>query len=132
MLIVVPVLGNEGMGVEISEHFGHAPFFAFVSVENGKIVSTKFEDNPFEGQHAQGTVPGFIIQSGANVLIAGSMGQRAYDILAQNGVEVYPYVNGTLGEAVESYLSKNLESTPYTGDRHKDHEGGCDHGNCHE
>ncbi len=131
MLIVVPVMGNDGMSVDVSEHFGHAPFFAFVEVENGKIESVEFKDNPFEGNHSQGSVPNFLIQSRANVLIAGSMGQRAYEIFVQNGIDVYPYVEGTLKAAIESYLSGTLKSD-YTGDRAHDHEGGCsgDQKNC--
>jgi predicted Fe-Mo cluster-binding NifX family protein len=130
MLIVVPVMGNEGMNVNVSEHFGHAPFFAFVEVENGKITSVEFNDNPFEGNHSQGSVPNFVIQSGANVLIAGSMGQRAYEIFVENGIDVYPYAEGTLKEAVASYLSGNLKSN-YTGDRAHDHNVGCSgHGGC--
>ncbi len=124
MLIALPVMGNDGMDVEVSEHFGHAPFFAFVEVENGKISSVEFNENPFENNHLQGSVPNFLIQRGVNVLIAGSMGQRAYEIFMQNGIDVYPYAEGTLKMAIESYLSGSPKHD-YTGDRARDHEGGC-------
>ncbi len=128
MLIAVPVMGNDGMEVEVSEHFGHAPFFAFVEIENGKISSVEFNENPFESNHSQGSVPNFLIQRGVDVLIAGSMGQRAYEIFIQNGIDVYPYAEGTLKMAIESYLSGDL-NRDYMGDRasHHEHhhEGGC-------
>ncbi len=115
MLIVVPVMGDEGMETEISGHFGHAPFFAFIELENGKIESVEFKRNPFEGHHAQGNVPSFLIKNKVNVLIAGSLGQRAYDILTENGIKIYPYATGTLKDAIDAYISDKLNSQ-YKGD----------------
>lgn len=129
MLIVVPVMGNEGMNAELSDHFGHAPFFAFVEIENDKVESVEFKENPFEGHHVEGNVPNFLIQSGADVLIAGNMGQRAYEILSQNGIEIYPYMNGNLDDAIKSYLS-GIGKSDYTGDHAKSHEDGECKGNC--
>ncbi|BBJ28953.1 NifB/NifX family molybdenum-iron cluster-binding protein [Athalassotoga saccharophila] len=119
MLIAVPVMGNEGMEAEISGHFGHAPFFAFVELENGKIESVEFRENPFEGQHAQGNVPSFLIKNKVNVLVAGSLGQRAYEILTENGIKVYPYASGTLKDAIDAYISGKIDSQ-YKGDILKD------------
>lgn len=125
MLIAVPVMGNDGMSVELSDHFGHAPFFAFVEVEKGKVESVEFKANPFEEHHIQGNVPNFLIQNGVNVLIAGNMGQRAYDILSQNGIEIYPYTKGNMNEAINSYLS-GIAKSDYTGD----HVDRREHGDC--
>ncbi|HEU24100.1 MAG: dinitrogenase iron-molybdenum cofactor biosynthesis protein [Mesoaciditoga sp.] len=119
MLIAVPVMGNEGMDAEISGHFGHAPFFAFAEVENGRIESVEFKANPFAENHAQGSVPSFLVKNKVNVLIAGSLGQRAYEILTDNGIKVYPYASGTLKDAIDAYISGKLDSQ-YKGDILKD------------
>jgi predicted Fe-Mo cluster-binding NifX family protein len=40
--IVIPVEDERGLEARVAEHFGRAPFFAVVDLdENGKILSTK-------------------------------------------------------------------------------------------
>lgn len=119
MLVVVPVTGNDGIEVEVSEHFGHAPFFAFAKIEDGKI-NVEFVKNPFEGQHSVGNVPSLLVKQKANVLIAGNLGQRAYEILTENGIEVYPYASGTLKEVLDAFMAGKLNKE-YEGDLHEKH-----------
>jgi hypothetical protein len=52
--IVIPVEDERGLEARVAEHFGRAPFFAVVDLdENGKILNTKTEAN--KGEHHGGS-----------------------------------------------------------------------------
>ncbi len=48
--ILVPLLNEDGLNSKISEHFGHAPFFAMYNFETNelKIVENKINHNDSE------------------------------------------------------------------------------------
>jgi predicted Fe-Mo cluster-binding NifX family protein len=115
-------------GVNISQHFGRAPYYVVLTVEEGKVVDS--ETRPKAGHHtfaAQGQprlAPGerhgydpgsqakhrSMAESIADceVLIAGGMGMGAYESLKGYGIR--PIVTDVDGirEAVRRYLDGNL------------------------
>lgn len=44
MIIAIPVSENRGKDSPISEHFGRAPYFAFVKVKDNTIVDISVEE----------------------------------------------------------------------------------------
>lgn len=68
-------------------HFGHCEAFAIVDVdkESGRILGESMHQPP---AHEPGVLPRWLSQLGANVIIAGGMGQRAQALFAENGIEV--------------------------------------------
>lgn len=112
MKIAMPVMSDNGMDAMISEHFGHAPYYAFVTIENGEVKSVEFKKSSFE-EHNPGDVPHFIHQNGANVLIVRGMGGRAVSFFENLGIEVYKGFLGTLKEGVDAYLKGTIRSTNY-------------------
>nr|WP_258001643.1 NifB/NifX family molybdenum-iron cluster-binding protein [Mesotoga sp. Brook.08.YT.4.2.5.1] len=84
MKIAIPIVDNNGLKSKISEHFGHSPFFAFVTVENNEIVSHEIEANPFE-QHEPGEIPGYVKSKGADVIITRGMGRPGKTVLRDAG-----------------------------------------------
>jgi predicted Fe-Mo cluster-binding NifX family protein len=115
-------------GVHVSQHFGRAPYYVVLTVEEGRIVDS--ETRPKAGHHtfaAQGhprLAPGerhgydpgsqakhrSMAESIADceVLIAGGMGMGAYESLKGYGIR--PIVTDVDGirEAVGRYLDGNL------------------------
>lgn len=103
MKIAIPIAGTR-----LCEHFGHCGHFSMITVdpERKEILSTDLLDPP---PHEPGVLPRWLREQGADVVIAGGIGQRAVDVLAQNGVAVIvgapietprnlatAYLNGTL------------------------------------
>ncbi len=109
-VVVVPVSGEK-----LSSHFGHCEAFAFVTTEKGKIVRTDMRESP---GHEPGVLPRWLYEQGADVVIAGGMGDRARQILADNGIEV---VIGAPMDPAESLVNQYLSGTLVTG------KNACDH-----
>jgi len=115
-------------GVTISQHFGRAPLYVVVTVENGKIVSKEKRDkaghHTFSGGQHPETAPGekhgydtgaqsrhaAMAQSidDCKVLIAGGMGWGAYDSLKSRGIETVVTDVESIDEAVKLYLDGKL------------------------
>jgi len=119
-MISIPVLTNDGLNSRICEHFGHTPFFAFVSIEKGEISLISVDENPFE-HHGPGDIPQFLKEKGASVIISRGMGQRAKDFFDQLGIEVVTGASGTVQELTEAYIQKTLQSRDYTPSDHGEH-----------
>lgn len=71
----------------LCQHFGHCQQFAMIDVDPAAktIGSTTFVTPP---PHAPGQLPVWIHQQGANLVIAGGMGDRAVQLLNAAGVQV--------------------------------------------
>ena len=115
-------------GIAISQHFGRAPLYLVVTVEDGKIVSKEQRDKAGHhtfaaGQHPD-TAPGeqHGYDTGAQsrhatmahsigdcqVLIAGGMGCGAYDSLKSRNIETVVTDIKDIEETVKLYVDGNL------------------------
>jgi len=114
-------------GTTISQHFGRAPSYVVVTVEEGKIISKETREksghHTFAAQH-QDTAPGEKHGYGAGaqarhtsmmetiadcqVLIAGGMGWGAYDNLKSSNIEPIVTDITSIDEAVKLYLEGKL------------------------
>jgi len=114
--------------VSISQHFGRAPYYVVLTVEEGKIVDS--ETRPKAGHHtfgaqahpklAPGERHGYDAGSQAKhrsmadtiadceALIAGGMGWGAYESLKSYGIRPIITDVGDIREAVLQYLDGNL------------------------
>jgi predicted Fe-Mo cluster-binding NifX family protein len=114
--------------VTISQHFGRAPYYLVLTVEDGKVVSKERRDKAGHhtfaaGQHHD-TAPGerHGYDAGAQsrhaamaegiadcqVLIAGGMGWGAYENLKSRGIETVVTDVENIEEAVKFYLEGRL------------------------
>jgi predicted Fe-Mo cluster-binding NifX family protein len=115
-------------GKTVSQHFGRAPLYVVVTVEDGRIVSKENREkaghHTFSGSHhpetAHGEQHGYdagaqsrhatMAQSidDCQVLIAGGMGWGAYDSLKSLGIETVVTDVENIDEAVKLYLQGKL------------------------
>jgi predicted Fe-Mo cluster-binding NifX family protein len=95
---------NQGLGGQISQHFGRCPYYLIVEVEGLEIVKTETVNNPYYNSHSPGMVPKFINEQGANVMIAGGMGPRAIDMFTSLGIEAVSGATGNVGNILQAYL----------------------------
>ena len=106
-------------GVNVTEHFGHCEGFLIYNAENGKIIKEEMVANP---GHRPGFLPNFLADRGVKVIISGGMGGGAVDIFNERGVEVVVGASGPAKNAVERYLSGELESTGSVCHEHSHHD----------
>jgi len=115
-------------GINISQHFGRAPLYVVVNVEDGKPVSketrAKAGHHTFAGHHYPPLAPGerHGYDSGSQVrhtsmaetisdcqvLIAGGMGWGAYESLKSRNIEPIVTDVSSIDKAVELYLAGQL------------------------
>lgn len=112
MRIAIPLA--EG---KLTNHFGHCERFAFVNVdsETKKIVSVMDIVPP---EHVPGLFPKWVHEQGAELVIAGGMGERAQALFAEQGVKV---ITGAPSEAPEALVTAYFSDTLVTG------KNACDH-----
>jgi Mrp family chromosome partitioning ATPase/predicted Fe-Mo cluster-binding NifX family protein len=109
-VLVMPVSGGR-----LASHFGHSEQFAFVETENGKIKDSAMRTPP---PHEPGVLPRWLDEQGADVVIAGGIGESAQRLLRANGIEV---VVGVPADTPESLAKGYLANTLISG------ENVCDH-----
>jgi predicted Fe-Mo cluster-binding NifX family protein len=101
MIVAISTASNE-----VFPHFGRAPEFTFVSIENNKVVEKKILPNP---GHMVGSIPQFINDQGASCMITGGMGHRAVGFFQQYGIEVIMGVEGKIDDVINKILNGTLE-----------------------
>jgi predicted Fe-Mo cluster-binding NifX family protein len=111
---------------KLSAHFGHCEAFAFVDVQDSKIVKVSSFDPP---EHQPGTFPRWVAAQGATDVLAGGMGPQAVTLFNQAGVNVFvgaPIKSAE--ELVEDFLNDRLSLSA----NYCDHDGeGHQHGHDH-
>jgi predicted Fe-Mo cluster-binding NifX family protein len=115
-------------GTTISQHFGRAPYYVVLTVEDGKAVSREKRDkaghNTFAAHNEEHPAPGerHGFDAGAQtrhagmmsnitdcqVLIAGGMGWGAYESLKSRGIETVVTDVENIEDAVKLYLKGKL------------------------
>ena len=100
---------------KLTMHFGHCSHFALVEVDEQKIVGRTDIPAP---PHQPGLLPPWLAERGANVIIAGGMGQRAQALFSQQGIKV---VVGAPVETPETLVNDYLSGTLKVGANICDH-----------
>jgi len=102
---------------KLSMHFGHCETFALIDAdtEAKKILGRKDLVPP---PHEPGVIPKWLAEQGANVILAGGMGQRAQMIFEENKIHV---MVGMPAETPEALVADYLAGTLKAG------ENVCDH-----
>lgn len=118
-------------GVTVSQHFGRAPHFLVLTVEDGEVTGQETRDKPghhsfgahhAEADHGQGKKGrrGFGTEAQSKhaamaeviadcqVLITGGMGWGAYENLSSRGINPIVTDIKTIDEAVKLYLEGKL------------------------
>jgi len=115
-------------GITISQHFGRAPLYVVVTVEEGRIVSketrTKTGHHTFAAHHPPDLTPGerhgydtgaeirhqsmAEIISDCQVLLTGGMGWGAYESMQSYNIKPIVTDVKSIDEAVQLYLDGKL------------------------
>ena len=112
MKIVIPLADGK-----LSMHFGHCERFALIDVDPTEKKILKREDLEAP-PHEPGLLPKWLAERGANLIIAGGMGQRAQDLFCASGIKV---IVGAPGETPETLVNSYLAGTLHSGDNVCDH-----------
>lgn len=108
--IVVPVVDESGLRAQLSGHFGRAPYFAVVDLdESGRILDQKTIANVSEHFGGVGLPPARILQLKLDALITYGMGPKALNIFQNAKVAVLKTDANTLKDVIAAYNNNELE-----------------------
>jgi len=113
-------------GVTISQHFGRAPYYVVLTVEDGQVVGREQREKVAHGRgasghvHVEGQAHGFDAASqdthgrmaapiaDCQVLLARGMGMGAFQSLTQAGIQPVITDIAAVDEAVAAYVAGAL------------------------
>ncbi len=102
--IVIPVEDEGGLDAQISWHFGRAPYFSIIELdENGEIVSHQTVPNTSEHFGGAGKPAQNILRLQPHVVITHDMGPRALFMFQNAQVAVLRTDAETVREAITAY-----------------------------
>ena len=110
MRVVIPVLDERGLDAQLSEHFGRAPYFAVIDLdENGNVSNQRTVPNVGEHFGGSGQRADSILQLKPNAIITYGMGPRGLSIYQGVRVAVLRANANTVGEVIAAYNRDELE-----------------------
>jgi predicted Fe-Mo cluster-binding NifX family protein len=108
--IVIPAEDENGLNARLSKHFGRAPYFIVVELnEDGSIANVQAVPNESEHFGGTGRPPDRLLQFKPNAVITYGMGQRALSIFQEAKVAVLRANASTVKEVIEAYRQNKLE-----------------------
>ena len=109
--IVVPVVSDSGLDSQIAEHFGRAPCFAVVDLdEKGAVSNVKTVPNAGEHCGGQGQAHDNILELKPNAIVVYGMGPKGLTTFQNAGVAVLtPRARALDGNTVREVIAAHNE-----------------------
>lgn len=108
--IVIPVSDESGLNARLSGHFGRAPYFAIVDMdEMGKVSGQRTVPNVSEHFGGAGRPPDRILQLKPDAVITYGMGPRGLSIFQNARVAVLRATADTVRDVIAAYNNDELE-----------------------
>jgi predicted Fe-Mo cluster-binding NifX family protein len=108
--IIVPVSDNNGLNARIAEHFGRAPFYAVVALdEDGKVENAETLENKGEHFGGEGCMHDNILERKPNAIITYGMGPRGLTGFQEAGVAVLKANADTVKDVIAAYNDNKLQ-----------------------
>jgi predicted Fe-Mo cluster-binding NifX family protein len=108
--VVIPAEDGNELNARLSEHFGRAPYFIVVELnEDGSVSNVQAVSNKSEHFGGTGLPPDHILQFKPHAVITYGMGPRALSIFQEKRVAVLKANADTVKEVVEAYKQDILE-----------------------
>jgi predicted Fe-Mo cluster-binding NifX family protein len=108
--IVVPVSDERGIDSHLSQHFGRAPFYAIIDLdEKGQVIGQGTIANTSEHFGGVGLPPDRILQLKPKALVTYGLGSKAIKMFQDAGVAVLRTEANTVREVVNAYNNDELQ-----------------------
>ena len=108
--IVVPVSDDKGIDAHLSQHFGRAPFYAIIDLDDeGHVIGQGTIANTSEHFGGVGRPPDRILQLKPKALITYGLGPKALRVFQNAGVAVLRTEANTVREVVRAYNNNELQ-----------------------
>jgi predicted Fe-Mo cluster-binding NifX family protein len=120
--IVIPVEDETGLDATVAQHFGRAPYFAVVELnEDGEVVNVKTKPNKGEHFGGIGHPHEKLLDLNPNAIVAYGMGPSGLITFQNSGAKVLKVAANTVKENIALYKEGKLAALT----------GGCEHAHHH-
>jgi len=108
--IVIPAASQDGLNAYLAEHFGRAPYFAVVDLnDNGEVTNVKTVANVPHSTGRMGQPHDVVLDLQPNAIIAYGMGRRGIYSFQNAGVAVMRANANTVKEVIDAYKENRLQ-----------------------
>jgi len=121
MKIAVSSTGKD-LNSPVDPRFGRAQYFVIVDSDTMQVVDVIDNTSAQAAAHGAGiNAATMVAQSGAEVVLTGRIGPKAFVVLSSAGIGVVSDMSGTVKDAVELFLSGKVQAdggpsgTPHQG-----------------
>ena len=120
--IVIPVEDEKGLDAKVAQHFGRAPYFAIVELnQDEQVVNVKTEANTGEHMGGAGHPHENLLALKPDIIIAYAMGPGGLQSFQNAGTTVLKAEGNTVKEVIAGFKEGKL----------KELTGGCEHAHEH-
>lgn len=96
---------------EVDARFGRAKYFILADTETGDFEPIENSQNLNAAQGAGIQSAQTVVESGAEALISGHCGPKAFRVLKAGEVKIFTNASGTVADALEQLKAGSLEET---------------------
>ncbi len=125
MKIAVPTQNNL-----VDGHFGHCEYYTIYTIDDTKnVVNKELMPSP-QGCGCKSNIAGVLSQQGVTIMLAGNMGEGAFQMLQMSGIDVIRGCSGDTDKVLQEYLeNKIIDNGKLCSNHGHNHEHGhqCNH-----
>ena len=108
MKVAVTSQGKE-LSSQVDPRFGRAKYFIVVDTDSGEFTAHDNSQNLNAAQGAGIQAGQNVIDLGAQAVVTGNVGPKAFRTLEAGNVKIYIGATGTVGEAIEQLKTGKLQ-----------------------
>lgn len=125
MKVAVPTRGNF-----VDDHFGHCEVYTIFTIdENRNVKDQEVLPSP-QGCGCKSNIVEILRQKGVSIMLAGNMGEGAFNVLNYHGIEVYRGCKGDIHKVITDFVQGKVFDSRESCRSHQDHGEGdneCKH-----
>jgi len=101
---------GDNMDGEVDVRFGRCPYFIFVELEDKEIKAHEIVENTSAKQAGGAGISAAeaVAKKGAQAVLTGNIGPRAFSVFSQFQIDVYP-VTGKISDAIKAFVNGELK-----------------------
>jgi predicted Fe-Mo cluster-binding NifX family protein len=108
--VIIPVMDESGLNAHVAEHFGRAPYFAVIDLDDkGNVSGMKTVPNIGEHAGGMGQTHDHIVNMKPNAIIVYGMGPRGLSAFQNARVAVLRASANTVAGNVAAYNKDTLQ-----------------------
>lgn len=111
----------------VDDHFGHCEAYTIFTIgSDNNITHSEILPSP-KGCGCKSNIAAVLKDIDVKIMLAGSMGNGALNVLNQHDIEVVRGCSGNVKQLIEAYLNNQLNDSGYSCDHHGSEGHQCNH-----